>query len=600
MPIIFIKCIVYSNYYGIVLCDGKSKKIISSHNNKRNFNEHKLKEYIHKSIVIVFDKFDAQIVEAITRGYVQNEEIYELYQILQNKVYYNKYSYVVMDLKRVFSLYKNNITLNWIQFFLRDKIIQLEDEDTTITVKDSFKGFMEGEYLPSQVNTMLKLFMRHKGFLLARIQEYRDNHFLLNSSPSTITSEIAIKKVCQAMQITRDELKDRRPIYDAIDCKEILLPIIKIKDPIFKNIIAYYSTKTLLPNNAGHYQIDEDGIELTYKGLPLKYGFGGIHGCVKGGIYQSDIDWKIFHIDFKSMYPVFTLNNQVHMKHIPWDIYQSVLSSALVRKDQLVRDTIEYDFAKLEANAFYGHSNYIHSPFRDPAYMLKVTINCQLLTTMLYEQINQYCSVNPIFMNTDGLMLMIHVKSIPNLKKIIQYWIKVYQMKIVVDHYERLIMEHMNSYLALGKKITKRGTFMQYEDYLQSGKYDRSPSNLIISDALYEYFKNGTNPKLTILRENNMFAFVQTNRDQTGNFVEVRRERYKGNLTERLYLWNQSEIYSYKSKQGGSIHVINGKRTKIIDKKGGDRVFSSSDNIDDVNKKMYLIETVEKIKKLIT
>ena len=162
------------------------------------------------------------------------------------------------------------------------------------------------------------------------------------------------------------------------------------------------------------YLADEKlhGVDDTFKaknihcivdGFRYDYGAGGIHGSITNKVLRSDDDYVIFDVDYASFYPNIAIKNKLYPEHIGKTWYE-VMDFMFHERLRIGKKTKIGGAYKLGMNGSYGKSNDIHSSFYDPQYTLSITINGQLILTMLAEIIVQNIpDVEMIFLNTDGL-----------------------------------------------------------------------------------------------------------------------------------------------------------------------------------------------------
>lgn len=116
--------------------------------------------------------------------------------------------------------------------------------------------------------------------------------------------------------------------------------------------------------------------------------------------------------DVASMYPNIAIANRVYPEHLGESFCDSYEDSHNERK-KFSKGTPENLAIKLGLNSVYGKSNDKYSPFLDPMYTMKITINGQLSLYVLMEQIVLQCDARLIW-----LILMVLSFILKNQKKI--------------------------------------------------------------------------------------------------------------------------------------------------------------------------------------
>jgi len=113
-------------------------------------------------------------------------------------------------------------------------------------------------------------------------------------------------------------------------------------------------------------------------------------------------------VDVASYYPNLAIRNRWSPAHIPneefCELYEWFYKA---RKKYDKKNPLNYLF-KIILNSTYGLSKNRHSFLYDPELTFRITINGQLLLSMLYEQITLAIpDAQPIMQNTDGLEFII-------------------------------------------------------------------------------------------------------------------------------------------------------------------------------------------------
>jgi hypothetical protein len=139
--------------------------------------------------------------------------------------------------------------------------------------------------------------------------------------------------------------------------------------------------------------------------------------------------------------------NQFYPEHLSekfCDIYSGL-------KDQRVhyaKGTPENAMLKLALNGVYGDSNNVYSPFYDPLFTMKITLNGQLLLCLLAERLMGIKDLRLVQCNTDGLTIRIHKDSLPSLRFVTNWWEIITGLQLEWANYNRMFIRDVNNYIA--------------------------------------------------------------------------------------------------------------------------------------------------------
>lgn len=252
----------------------------------------------------------------------------------------------------------------------------------------------------------------------------------------------------------------------------------------------------------GCYRISET-LNVVYGGLRIDFGVGGVHAA-KRGVFKSTKDRKIKTWDVASMYPNIAISNKVYPEHLGVSFCKSYEDLYNERK-LFPKGTGENLAIKLALNATYGNSNNKYSPFFDPMYTMKITINGQLSLAMLIEKLVMECNVEPIMLNTDGCEVLIDDSMIDKANSIVSLWEKVTGLIMEGDDYDVMYIADVNNYTS---KYTKGG-------HKSKGRYEwsdlaihKNMSALIVPMAVEHQLLKGGSAEDFIKSHKDPFDFM--------------------------------------------------------------------------------------------
>lgn len=464
--------------------------------------------------------FDAQIIEHILAKYQsylvwQPEEIAaDIYKKAQEVINLpddiSRFQFLVpewrLSIPQV-DLYKQNhydgaqkrCSLKWLEFTMRfNNIETMPIHHSSMITKDDFESIIK--YNANDVRAT-KEFFKRKFFeteLRQKLsQEYDLN--LINSSETRIAKEIFAKFLCEEMKIEPKQLKEMRTHRSTIRVKDILFPYLKFED------------KDLQLTKKEFERLNVDAMNLkgafafsvNYHGIQSDLGFGGLHGCIKSGIYEATDTWEILDLDVKSFYPNLGIENDVKPAHLGKSftkIYKQIYET---RKTIDKKDPRNYVY-KIILNSTYGLSNEINSYMYDPLYTLTITMNGQLTLLMLCEMlVKKVPSLVFYQQNTDGVTIGFDTKHRKLIDAACREWEKITKLELESAAYKKMIIRDVNNYIAIKKEFE----WSDYKLHLALGKspkdfpyikhkgifeteldYHKNPSMLVVPKALEAYF----------------------------------------------------------------------------------------------------------------
>jgi len=278
----------------------------------------------------------------------------------------------------------------------------------------------------------------------------------------------------------------------------IILPYVKFERPEFQAVLDTFRGATITNTRAGF-----GDLSATVNGFTFDYGSGGIHGSVESQIIRSDDDFALIDIDVKSYYPNLSIKNRIYPEHLSeafCDIYETMYQQrAASPKGSSINAML-----KLALNGTYGNSNNEYSPFYDPKYTMTITINGQLLLSMLAEQLFKIPRLQMVQANTDGLTVLCPRSYTNHLMDVCKWWESVTQLELEYVRYSIMAIRDVNNYLAVGTdgKVKRKGAY-EYDI-----EYHQDPSALIVKKAVEQYIVNGVDVAVTIAQCADPYDFM--------------------------------------------------------------------------------------------
>ena len=325
---------------------------------------------------------------------------------------------------------------------------------------------------------------------------------LHSASEPRISKEIFIYFLCKKLGATPKMIKELRTVRTEVPVAPLILPYVKFYLPEFNMALNWFKHLSVTITDG---KIKGPQHLMVHKGVETVYALGGIHGCIKSGVYTSNKDWIIMTADVTSFYPNLAIRNRWSPAHLPnevfCDLYEWFFEE---RKKYDKSDPLNYLY-KIILNSTYGLSKSKHSFLYDPELTFRITVNGQLLLSMLYERISLGIPESvPLMQNTDGLEFLIPRDKVDVYHKICKEWEEMTQLQLEIDVYKSMIIRDVNNYIAINQKdkVKCKGAFEWKDIPLHKNK-----SFLVIPKALYEYFVNGVKPEDYLETNKNIFDY---------------------------------------------------------------------------------------------
>lgn len=312
----------------------------------------------------------------------------------------------------------------------------------------------------------------------------------INFSDSKIGESLILKLYCQKTNQDWYDVKKMKTERNEIIIKDCIFDYIKFQTDDFNNLLNYYKSKVIQNTKNSISQ------SVIFKGFKYDFGSGGIHGCIKSGVYEKTDETLIIDIDVASLYPSIAIVNKLYPEHLGnifCDIYENdIIKPRLIAKKQ--GDKVLSDGFKLAANSVYGKSNDDHSFLKDPKYTITTTINGQLMLAMLSEDIVlKIKNVTLLQINTDGLTIIINQKDKDLLFDICKEWEQITKLTLEYDYYKKVVIADVNNYFGIyenkDKKPKYKGRFEIDKVVGSEPAYHKDNSFRIIPIAISQYFK---------------------------------------------------------------------------------------------------------------
>lgn len=374
----------------------------------------------------------------------------------------------------------------------------------------------------------------------------------MNYPDSKIGEELTLKLYCDATGEDYSEVKRRRTKRSSFKFSECVPDYIDFKTNEFNELLNYLNDIEV-EEIKGSFKYS-----FEYDGFTFDLGTGGIHGCIKSGVYKQSDTHMIVDIDVASLYPSLAIVNGLYPDHLG-EIFLDVYENGLLKPRLEAKkngDKVMNTGFKLSLNSVYGKSNSEFSWLYDPLYTLKTTLAGQLSLVMLSEMLmTNVDDMTMLQINTDGLTAII-----PKTEKRKFYnqcvdWEKRTGLVLEYQAYSQMIIRDVNSYIAqsVDGYVKYKGALKTYSEMMKDDEYHKSLSQMIVPEAIAKYFLEGIPVEETIMQSENIYDFCKTFNAthgwtcETANLSSVEGEEYWGikqrQKTNRYFVSTDGQVF---------------------------------------------------------
>jgi len=297
-------------------------------------------------------------------------------------------------------------------------------------------------------------------------------------------------------------------------------------------------------------QIDKISPKYVFNTMTITVKLGGVHGAdqdpkvVRGDIVMYDVS---------SYYPMFYLfigRAPDELLDSFLDLYADSIATRLTVKGH---DKAQADSLKLQLNAVYGKGNSKFSVLYDPIIARAITINGQLMLTMLAEQLEDAgCTLLDV--NTDGVLVKTPNKDRSN--QIVEKWCSFIEYPDKYDPVIRFTADPVFYAIYAGFAVSNYALYDGEEWSVRKGALLGNPSLIspsIISEAVLKNISDGVAPIDHIKQCIDPYAFCR--KLATMGLTEAEDKLQKNN-----------RVYYSTDIENAIVKIIGKKRERVAEK----------------------------------
>lgn len=394
----------------------------------------------------------------------------------------------------------------------------------------------------------------------------------INYPDSKIGEDLMLKLYCEATGKEEYVVRRMRTHRKSFKFKECVPPYIKFETPEFQGLLEYIKSIEVTELK------DSFKYSFEYGGFVFELGSGGIHGCIKAGVYKDDENTSVVDCDVSSLYPSLAITLGLYPEHLGEEFLDVYENELLIPRIEAKKngDKVMNEGFKLSLNSIFGKSNSEYSWVYDPLYTIKTTLAGQLGLCMLSEMImTRVPNLTMLQINTDGITVTLPNDQKRNYWNICKEWESITKLNLEYVSYSQMIIRDVNNYIAVSKdnKIKYKGAFKPNHEMLKGGEYNKSFSQGIVALAVSDYFLKDVPVEATIRANKDIYLFCKTVNLTHGwkcETFEVDEQENELNITSQQktnrYFMSKSGVRFRKTKEERKIEVEAGKKVIIFNR----------------------------------
>lgn len=338
--------------------------------------------------------------------------------------------------------------------------------------------------------------------------EYDDD--LMSKSDAQIAEAVLTKEV---RKLTGKWPK-RPEIEEGTSYKYEVPPYIQFKTPELQKLLYNVRVSDFIVDHNGKIilppKLNAD-VKIN-KGI-YRVGIGGLHSSEKNIAYTSDEKYMIVDRDVASYYPRIITNLRLYPSGMGPDFlsaYEQIIQRRLYAKKNKIFATDKG--LKIVINGTSGKFSDFWSKMYSPDLTIQVTVTGQLALLMQIEM-QELNGIECISANTDGAVYYVPVEKYELFNQTIKEWETKTNFETEETLYSGYYARDVNAYFAVKKDaksmkdVKVKGSYSEVGS--QSGtQLDNNPIMLICSDAIKQFFVDGTPIEKTIRECRDITRFV--------------------------------------------------------------------------------------------
>lgn len=390
-------------------------------------------------------------------------------------------------------------------------------------------------------------------------------------SRANIADRLLVKFYSDMSGLHKSKFEKLRTERTRLSFNKIIFPHIQFKTEQLKTMLAEMKNVVVYHTNKDSFSKTVDFYGTTYT-----LATGGIHSVDYPGVFKSDDKYVYIHYDIGSFYPSVMVAYEIAPKHLNKSVFVKMVNYFRLTRLECkhtsddvkmlitgVPNKLSAEALKIVINAIYGKFGSDKFWLYDRLAQLQVTINGQLMTMMVIEDL-ELAGIHVISANTDGIIVKLPRDKEEEFKQITNNWCKSNKMTADSERYKLFIRRDVNNYLNVQE--TKNGDKYEYKGALDPKQYIKDLGKgydmPIVAIAVREYFVNNTPIMETLRNHKDILDFCKT--QNVGKQFNVVYDIVKDG--EVVHIKSQTHVRFYVATKGVIIqkeNVHNGKLSRL-------------------------------------
>ena len=384
---------------------------------------------------------------------------------------------------------------------------------------------------------------------------------VLSEPRSKIADKLVTKFYSEMSGLSLDKFVKLRTERTILSFDKIIFPHIQFKTPELQDLLNEMKLVKIRKTTKSEFERT-----ITFKGTTYTIATGGIHSQDNPRILISTDDYIYIHWDYKSYYPSIMIAYLIAPKHLNQPVFTKLVKylrdTRVAAKDAGKNPNADYvvpgvpnkiaaEALKIVINSIYGKFGDENSFIYDRLAQLKVTINGQLMTMTLVEEL-ELNGIHVVSANTDGIVIKLPKTKREVFKDIVTRWNETNKMGADGEEYDVLIQRDINNYVdrQLNGKIEYKGDLDPNMFLKDLTKGYNAP---IVAKAVCNYFLENIPIMETLTKATNILDFCKT-QNVSRKWKLVYRHVVNNEIIDEPY---QRNTRYYVSKHGGSLTKVN-------------------------------------------
>jgi len=441
-------------------------------------------------------------------------------------------------------------SLKWIEYSMNWKKVQdLPYKFDEVLEIDKFDDIIL--YCHNDVDATEEFFKKSEKLVELRFTQQMENPHLelFNKSDSSIGEALFLDLMSEKLDIEKSKLKKMQTRRKTIELKDIILPYIKFETPEFNSVLDFFKEQIITEDTKDafkHLMVFDEGDYF--------YGLGGLHFARGNSIFNSNEKEIVLSIDFASFYPNISIKNRFYPEHLSEAF--CVLYEELFEKRKLIPKSNPQNTAiKLLLNAAFGKGGDEYSFLYDKLFQMAITVNGQLILSMLCEQLSKIEGVKIVMANTDGLELIVPKDKKREVYNTCVSIENLTELQLEYSVYDKLFTRDINNYLGIDTngKLKMKGAF-EIDVEMHKNRSQR-----IVQIAVMRYFIHNVPVEETV-----------KNHLSVGNYGKIENQGIYDFCIGKKIQSNQN--YTLEDNQENIIKNINDKVIRFYVSNNGDNL----------------------------